>query len=109
MASDYSIEELLLDEDFIEFCLHPESANSRKWEQLIENKAIDRDTVAEARSILNLLSPGLSSSEISEEVMKLKSIIDVINKESIANNSETGNDTPEKKTIEQDSGLWISW
>ena len=91
MASDYSIEELLLDEDFIEFCLHPESAKSRKWEQLIENKVIDRDIVAEARSILNLLSPGLSAAEISEEVMKLKSIIDVDKKESSTNNLEAGN------------------
>ncbi|HTF31203.1 MAG TPA: hypothetical protein VK625_20245, partial [Flavitalea sp.] len=91
MASDYSIEELLLDEDFIEFCLHPESAKSRKWKQLIENKVIDRDIVAEARSILNLLSPGLSAAEISEEVMKLKSIIDVDKKESSTNNLEAGN------------------
>ncbi len=47
MASDYTIEELLLDEDFIEFCLHPESAKSRKWKQLIENKSIELETVAE--------------------------------------------------------------
>ena len=99
MASDYSIEELLLDEDFIQFCLHPESANSRKWEQLIENKVLDRDTVTEARSILHLLSPGLSSAEISEEVMKLKSIIDVDKKESSTNNVETGNIRPGKRPL----------
>ena len=99
MASDYTIEELLLDESFIEFCLRPESADSRKWEQLIKNKVIDRDTVAEARSILNLLSPGLSSAEIREEVIKLKGIIDVNTKESRAINAETGNFPPGKRSL----------
>jgi transmembrane sensor len=99
MASDYTIEKLLLDENFIEFCLHPESSNSRKWEQLIENKAIDRDTLAEARSILNLLTPGLSASEIGEEVMKLKGIIEIKTEKGSANSVETGNERPGKRRL----------
>lgn len=75
MAQNYTVEELLLDESFIEFCLYPESPGFRKWKKRIAKKSITPETLDEALSILNMFSPRLSSSEIMEEVIRLRELI----------------------------------
>lgn len=75
MTPNYTVESLLLDASFIEYCLYPELSDYRKWEQLIAKDLISRETLEEARSILNMLSPGLSPAEIAGEVTKLRGLI----------------------------------
>lgn len=75
MASNYTVEELLLDESFTAYCLHPSKENSRKWEQLIAEQKITPDVIDEARSILMMLNPQVPAEEKADEVNKLRQLL----------------------------------
>lgn len=75
MASKFTVEELLLDESFTAYCLHPSKENSRKWEQLIAEKKITAEIIDEARSILRMLNPQLPAEEKADEVNKLRQLL----------------------------------
>lgn len=75
MAYSYTVEELLLDETFVDYCLNRDSIHAIKWEKAIAEHVVDIETMEEARTLLNFLSPELNAEEVSAEVQKLKQLI----------------------------------
>jgi len=75
MKLNYTVEELLLDESFVDYCLHEDSVHKSKWEQIgLEYPAVV-PVIAEARNWLMMLSPGLPANEIKAEINKLQQVL----------------------------------
>lgn len=75
MPSGFTVEDLLLDDDFIKYCLQPDGELRQKWERLVHENKVDRETMLEAKALVALLSPVLNEAEIGEEVNGLREAI----------------------------------
>lgn len=75
MKLSYTVEELLLDESFVDYCLHPDSEHRAKWEKIKEEYDGMAATMEEAHTWLNMLSPGLPPEEIQAEIQKFRTSI----------------------------------
>lgn len=72
MHRNFTVEELLLDESFIDFCHNRHSVHQSKWEQWAMSDPGNAKLVEEARELLLVLTPKLPEAEVAEEVAKLK-------------------------------------
>jgi transmembrane sensor len=68
------VEELLLDESFIDYCLNNNSEHKTKWDQLHATDPAMAIVMNEARELLSVVSPGLSAGEVDAEVEKFKAL-----------------------------------
>lgn len=75
MKLKYTVEELLLDESFVDYCLHEDSAYKSKWEQVRLEYPGMVPVMDEARNWLLLLTPGLPASEVKTEIGKLQQMM----------------------------------
>lgn len=75
MGINYTVEELLLDESFLDYCLNKNSIYKKKWEQIIAEYPDQLKKIEEAKELFFLLNPSLSAEEISPEVNKVREII----------------------------------
>lgn len=76
MHQMYSVEDLLADETFTDYCLNENSPHLQKWRDLISVNPDLAKTAAEAKAMLAVLSPSLSANEIASEVEKLREVIE---------------------------------
>lgn len=75
MKLNYTVEELLLDESFVDYCLHEDSAHKSKWEQARQEYPGIIPVMDEARNWLLLLAPGLPPGEVKAEISKLQQLM----------------------------------
>ncbi len=75
MKLNYTVEELLLDESFVDYCLHEDSAHKSKWEQIGRDYPGVVPVMDEARNWLLMLRPGLPAEEIKTEISKLQQVL----------------------------------
>ena len=75
MDKIYTVEELLSDDSFIDYCLNAHSIYRDKWNELLSTNSDQRKYSEEARALLELLRPALSHSEIDAEVNKLRTVL----------------------------------
>lgn len=75
MKLNYTVEELLLDESFVDYCLHEDSLHKSKWEQIRHDYPGIVPVMDEARNWLLMLSPGLPAEEIKNEINKLQQVL----------------------------------
>lgn len=75
MPADFTAEDLLLNDIFIEYHLDPNPVNTANWEAMVRDNNISAEIIAEARSMFTMLTPGIGSAEIEEEVSKLNDVI----------------------------------
>jgi ferric-dicitrate binding protein FerR (iron transport regulator) len=69
-----TIEELLLDQSFIDYCVNTNSSHKLKWDEI---RAVDPEQALlmnEAKEILTVISPVLSDTEIATEVNRFKEL-----------------------------------
>src|SRR5690348_1572535 len=67
-----TVEELLLDESFIDYCRNKNSAHREKWEMVRVADASQAKVMEEARELLQVLSPELTTGEVEAEVNKFR-------------------------------------
>ncbi len=67
-----TVEELLLDESFIDYCINKNSPHRDKWELLRLADANQAKMMDEARELLQVLRPGLAAEEVGAEVNKFR-------------------------------------
>ena len=72
MDKNYTVDDLLTDETFTDYCQNTHSPYKEKWDSILANNEELRKTAAEARQLLALLSPVLPQHEIDAEVNKLR-------------------------------------
>ena len=75
MQINYTVEQLMLDDSFIEYCRNRNSAYKKKWEQIIVEHPSQVKIIEEARRWVMLLNPEISQDEIEEEMNKIRGII----------------------------------
>src|SRR4030095_7972000 len=80
MDSHFDVENLLVDETFIDFCLNNDSLHKAKWDLIIEQNPSSRQPIDEAKELILLLTPTLSKAEIAVEVEKMRNLISSRNK-----------------------------
>lgn len=90
-----SIEELLLDATFVDYCRNKDSVFRQKWEGLQSQFPHLQKHVVEARDILSLIDPQLPESEIELEVLKLKDTLDRLDAPGV----ETITETPRRRRM----------
>jgi transmembrane sensor len=81
MALSFSVEELLLDETFLDYCSNNNSIHKNKWEEIIAAHPALLQTIEAARDLYFLLHPGLPPEEIRREMDKAREMIFFGNKE----------------------------
>lgn len=74
MPPKMTVEELLLDETFIDYCLNSNSVHKTKWEQLHAADPAMAIVMNEARELLSVISPGLPAGEVDAELDKFKEL-----------------------------------
>lgn len=72
MDQMFSVEDLLTDETFIDYCVNTQSVYRQKWIDLINSNPALANNAAEAAAMMKVLSPSLPDSEVAEEVNKLR-------------------------------------
>ena len=72
MDNRYTVEDLLTDDTFTDYCLHENSVYKAKWDKRLRSNEQLRKTADEARQLLGILSPALPQHEIDAEVEKLR-------------------------------------
>jgi transmembrane sensor len=75
MPADLTADDLLLNDIFIEYCLDPNPVNTEKWETIVRLEHISAEVIAEARSMLTMLTPAIEKAEIEDEILKLRDTI----------------------------------
>lgn len=68
----YSVEELMLDEGYLDFCLHEDSAYRPYWERIIELNPNQKTFFEKAAANIRMLSGSLSEKEILLQVEKVR-------------------------------------
>lgn len=68
----YSVEELMLDEGYLDFCLHEDSAYRPYWERIIELNPDQKIVFEKAAANIRMLSGSLSEKEILLQVEKVR-------------------------------------
>jgi len=74
----YTVEELMLDEGFLDFCLFDDSAYKPYWEHVIERNPEQNEIFAKARNNIRTLNGSLSNDEILFQIEKVKEHINKI-------------------------------
>src|SRR5687767_9856469 len=74
MPHKMTVEELLLDETFIDYCLNNNSEHKTKWEQLQAADPAMAIVMNEAKELLSVISPGLPAGEVEAELEKFKEL-----------------------------------
>jgi transmembrane sensor len=72
MDKNYTVEDLLTDETFTDYCLTDNSPYKAKWDSMLAASEQLKKTADEARQLLGLLNPVLPQQEIQAEVNKLR-------------------------------------
>jgi ferric-dicitrate binding protein FerR (iron transport regulator) len=72
MDKNYTVEELLSDDTFTDYCLNESSPYKKKWLDILSRDHEQMKAVNEARAMLAILSPVLPQHEIETEVNKLR-------------------------------------
>ncbi|GAO44202.1 FecR family protein [Flavihumibacter petaseus] len=75
---DYSIEELLLDDSFVHYCLDSDEAAVAHWEQLLAADPAQQSKAAVARRMLFALGIRLTKEQKSVEFAKLRAAVEAI-------------------------------
>jgi len=70
----FTVEELLSDQTFTDYCLNSESVHRDMWKRIISSNPGQEETFREAKALLSILSPSISQAEIESEVNKLREI-----------------------------------
>lgn len=83
MDTRFDVEKLLMDDSFLDYCLHRDSSHKGEWELFIQNNPEAKKLIQEAKEWLLLLSPNLPKSEISAEVAKLRKQISSLSKPAV--------------------------
>ncbi|TKK71878.1 DUF4974 domain-containing protein [Ilyomonas limi] len=63
----FTVEELMLDDSFIGYCLGKDATDIEKWEAIINVHADYQNVFAEAKQLIILLNSGLTQNEIDKE------------------------------------------
>ncbi len=71
----FTVEELMLDDTFISFCLQSNAADVIKWETIISSHSSFEPIITEAKHLVMLLHSGLSETEISNEIQTIQNKI----------------------------------
>lgn len=71
----YTVEELMLDEGFLDFCLHADSAYRPYWEHVIEQNPAQQAVFNEARNNIKMLGGNLSEAEILMQIEKVHNLL----------------------------------
>ena len=74
----YTVEELMLDEGFLDFCLYDDSAYKPYWEHVIERNPEQNEIFAKAHNNIRTLNGSLSNHEILFQIEKVKERINKI-------------------------------
>ena len=69
----YTVEELMLDEGYLDFCLHSDSAYRPFWERVIELNPGQKAIFEKATNLILQLSGNLTEKEILAQIVKIKS------------------------------------
>ena len=72
MDKDYTVEDLLTDETFTDYCLNENSDHKIKWDNILAGNEHLQKTADEARQMHAILSPALPQREIDTEVNKIR-------------------------------------
>src|ERR1044071_5908219 len=75
MDIKYTVEELLLDETFLDYCKNKDSVYKEKWEEIISRYPDQLKLIEEARAFFFLLNTGLPAHEVGEEIKKTRELI----------------------------------
>jgi ferric-dicitrate binding protein FerR (iron transport regulator) len=75
MGTYYTVEELLLNDSFLDYCRNQNSVYKNHWEQIIANNPEQAQIIYEAKQWLTALTPGLSQKEINNELNKVRRMI----------------------------------
>jgi ferric-dicitrate binding protein FerR (iron transport regulator) len=70
----FTVEELLSDQTFTDYCLNNESVHRDMWKRIISSNPGHAETFREAKALLSILSPSVSQNEIEIEVNKLRAV-----------------------------------
>ena len=70
----FTVEELLSDQTFTDYCLNSESVHGDMWKRIISSNPGQAETFREAKALLSILSPSVSQDEIETEVNKLREV-----------------------------------
>lgn len=68
----YTVEELMLDESFVSFCLKKDTPTPSHWETIIRDHPEQTETFAEAKKLILLLHGGLSKSDVNREIENVR-------------------------------------
>lgn len=80
----FTIDELVTDDSFIDYCLKQDSPYKAKWERFMEAHPDHLSLIDEARELILLLHPQLPQSEINVEMHKLYHALEERNESSTA-------------------------
>ena len=75
MNLELTVEMLLMDESFIDYCLNENSLHQKKWSAIAAPDPANKSIMDEARNWLQSLQPSLSRAEINLEIEKVKGAI----------------------------------
>jgi ferric-dicitrate binding protein FerR (iron transport regulator) len=75
MNLELTVEMLLMDESFIDYCLNENSVHQNKWATIAAADPANKSVMEEARNWLHALQPSLSPAEINLEIEKVKGAI----------------------------------
>lgn len=70
----FTVEELLSDQTFTDYCQDSGSVHRETWTMIISGNPGQAETFREAKALLSILSPSLSHNEIETEVNKLREV-----------------------------------
>lgn len=73
----YTVEDLLSDQSFIDYCQNEHSVYKKQWTEMISVNPEMAKVVEEAKAMLSILSPVLPDNEIAAEVNKLREVLSV--------------------------------
>lgn len=69
----YTVEELMLDDSFVSWCLNNNDANvSSHWQTIIRDNPLQAEVFNEAKELIKLLRGGLSKNEVSRQIEKVR-------------------------------------
>jgi ferric-dicitrate binding protein FerR (iron transport regulator) len=72
MDKNFTVEELLTDGTFTDYCLNENSPYKKEWDTILAGNQQLKKTADEARQLLGMLSPVVPAHEIDAEVNKLR-------------------------------------
>ncbi|RZM11206.1 MAG: hypothetical protein EOO88_47215, partial [Pedobacter sp.] len=84
-----TIDSLLLDETFIDFCLNPDSIHKEKWSAVQALHPEEEHIFEEAKQLINLLGPILPAAEVQQEVQKLRLHVSMLQERKVSSEPST--------------------